>query len=51
MPYKDPATLDHVIPLAKGGQHEVSNLAAAHWLCNLRKHARLEDDTGQRRLL
>jgi 5-methylcytosine-specific restriction endonuclease McrA len=38
---KRPATLDHVIPLAKGGKHEVSNLAAAHGSCNNRKRANL----------
>lgn len=48
---KRPATLDHVIPLSKGGRHEVTNLAAAHASCNSKKHARLEDATGQIRLL
>jgi 5-methylcytosine-specific restriction endonuclease McrA len=48
----NPATLDHVIPLAKGGTHDVTNLAAAHGLCNLRKHARSENPfTGQALLL
>lgn len=46
-----PATLDHVIPLSKGGKHEVTNLAAAHKSCNSRKRARLEDEIGQIRLL
>jgi 5-methylcytosine-specific restriction endonuclease McrA len=45
------ATLDHVIPLSRGGEHHVTNLAAAHGSCNHRKHARLEDDDGQRILL
>ena len=36
----DPATIDHVIPLAKGGLHNASNIALAHRSCNLRKHAR-----------
>lgn len=45
---KNPATLDHIIPLAQGGKHEVSNLAAAHMLCNCRKHKRaLNPYTGQ----
>jgi 5-methylcytosine-specific restriction endonuclease McrA len=48
----NPATLDHVIPLAKGGTHAIANLAAAHLLCNLRKNARLENPiTGQALLL
>jgi 5-methylcytosine-specific restriction endonuclease McrA len=45
---KRPATLDHVIPLARGGKHEVANLAAAHLGCNSKKRARLENPiTGQ----
>lgn len=30
-------TIDHVIPLAKGGADVLENLAAAHRRCNLRK--------------
>ena len=36
----DNLTLDHVIPLARGGQHRVENLVAACKPCNSRKHAR-----------
>jgi hypothetical protein len=37
---------------AKGGANEATNLAAAHHLCNLHKHARLENPlTGQGLLL
>ena len=32
-------TLDHVIPLARGGLHVPENLQCAHLLCNLRKGA------------
>lgn len=32
-------TLDHVIPLARGGTHEPANVATAHFLCNSRKGA------------
>jgi 5-methylcytosine-specific restriction endonuclease McrA len=47
-----PATVDHVIPVADGGKHEVSNLAAAHASCNSRKKARRENPlTGQGFLL
>lgn len=31
------ATLDHIIPLSKGGKHERSNVTAAHLGCNERK--------------
>lgn len=35
------ASIDHVIPLAKGGTHEPGNVQCAHLLCNIRKGARL----------
>jgi 5-methylcytosine-specific restriction endonuclease McrA len=31
------ASLDHVVPLAKGGTHERSNLVTAHLRCNIAK--------------
>lgn len=34
-------TLDHVVPLAKGGTHTASNLRTAHWVCNTRKGVRV----------
>jgi hypothetical protein len=34
-------TLDHVIPLAEGGEHSYANVAAAHRSCNSRKGASL----------
>lgn len=39
------ATLDHVIPLAKGGTHTWDNVAAAHALCNYRKGCMTPDLT------
>jgi 5-methylcytosine-specific restriction endonuclease McrA len=30
-------TVDHVIPLSKGGSDELDNLRPAHWICNNRK--------------
>lgn len=35
-------TVDHVIPLAKGGKHSYSNTKAAHFICNARKGDREE---------
>lgn len=32
-------TVDHVIPLSKGGDHSYANCKAAHLVCNLRKGA------------
>lgn len=34
-------TLDHVIPLSRGGDHSKQNSRCAHLLCNLKKGARL----------
>lgn len=30
-------TLDHIIPLSRGGGHVRSNVAPAHWKCNMDK--------------
>lgn len=30
-------TVDHVMPLSKGGSDELTNLRPAHWICNNRK--------------
>jgi hypothetical protein len=31
------ASLDHVVPMSKGGPHTFDNVAASHWLCNVLK--------------
>lgn len=36
------ASVDHVVPLAKGGDHSLANVQAAHLGCNSRKRDRLE---------
>lgn len=35
------ASLDHVVPLSKGGQHTKDNVRLAHRVCNSRKGDRL----------
>lgn len=35
-------TIDHIIPLAKGGEHSPSNVQAAHATCNYSKGDRLD---------
>ncbi|WML63644.1 HNH endonuclease signature motif containing protein [Rhodococcus sp. AH-ZY2] len=40
-PHPKAATIDHVIPLARGGTHEPINCRCAHFLCNA-----LKRDTG-----
>lgn len=36
------ASLDHTVPLAAGGDHSYANTQLAHWICNVRKGARME---------
>jgi 5-methylcytosine-specific restriction endonuclease McrA len=37
-------TLDHVVPLAKGGTHEPANTQIAHAVCNSRKNDSIVGD-------
>lgn len=41
--YPDPMSrsLDHIVPLARGGAHSRDNCAASHLLCNMRKKDKL----------
>lgn len=41
--YPDPASksIDHVLPLSKGGGHTRANVAIAHLLCNIKKKDRV----------
>lgn len=41
------ATLDHVLPLSRGGTHTWDNVAAAHWICNMEKGNSLITPIGQ----
>lgn len=45
--YPDPgsASLDHIIPMSRGGGHVASNVQLAHVYCNSVKGARMEDST------
>lgn len=36
-PHPLSVTMDHIIPLAKGGTHEPKNIQLAHFICNSRK--------------
>jgi 5-methylcytosine-specific restriction endonuclease McrA len=38
------ATLDHVIPVSKGGVDSRENLKLAHWICNVKKSNRIGDE-------
>lgn len=48
--FPDPSSvsLDHIIPLSRGGDHSRANCQTAHRICNLRKGARLDGDFGER---
>lgn len=39
--YEKPLTIDHVVPIVKGGQHDLGNIVAACKSCNSRKRDRL----------
>lgn len=43
-PHPNSASLDHVIPMARGGGHLYENVQCAHFLCNSLKGARLESE-------
>jgi 5-methylcytosine-specific restriction endonuclease McrA len=38
------ATLDHIQPLSRNGTHTYDNVAAAHWICNMRKGDTMPED-------
>lgn len=42
--YPDPlsVSLDHIVPLSKGGGHVLANVQASHLVCNVRKSNRVE---------
>jgi len=37
---KEEMTIDHIVPLSRGGPHVLSNLQPAHSSCNTKKGAR-----------
>lgn len=43
-PHPRSASLDHVVPLSKGGAHDPVNVRLAHLLCNTRKNDRAVGD-------
>lgn len=40
-------TLEHVVPLSRGGSHTQENTGMAHWLCNVLKNDRLMSEIPQ----
>ena len=45
------ASLDHIVPLAEGGQHTRPNVQAAHLTCNLSKNAGVHGNGEQLRVV
>lgn len=39
----DDLTVDHIVPLAKGGKHQIENCQLAHKKCNERKNDSMPD--------
>lgn len=39
----DELTVDHIIPLAKGGKNEIENCQLAHKICNMKKNDSMPD--------
>lgn len=50
LPHLDPMcfVVDHVIPLARGGEDTLTNKQAAHRACNRAKSDKLADELGPR---
>lgn len=40
------ASIDHIVPLSRGGEHTWTNVQLAHLGCNCRKHNRLEHEVS-----
>jgi 5-methylcytosine-specific restriction endonuclease McrA len=41
------ATLDHIIPMSRGGDHVETNVQLAHFLCNLMKRDEYHEDDDE----
>lgn len=42
-PHRQSATLDHIVPISKGGPHTMANCQPAHYSCNASKRDRVSD--------
>lgn len=48
-PHPLSASIDHVIPLSRGGADAPSNVQLAHFVCNVSKGARMLEEAGSNR--
>jgi 5-methylcytosine-specific restriction endonuclease McrA len=37
-------TVDHLVPLSRGGSDDIENLRPAHWICNIKKSNKLPQE-------
>jgi uncharacterized Zn finger protein (UPF0148 family) len=44
VPHPKAATVDHIVPLADGGEHSMANAQTAHFICNSEKSAGARND-------
>jgi 5-methylcytosine-specific restriction endonuclease McrA len=44
VPHPLAATLDHIVPIARGGGHTWNNVRCAHFMCNSRKSDKLDEE-------
>lgn len=44
VPHPRAATIDHIVPLAEGGEHAMANVHTAHFMCNSQKGAQARDE-------
>ncbi len=49
-PHPMSASLDHIVPLSKGGTHTDRNVQCAHLICNISKGAKIDKENIQYRL-
>lgn len=46
-PHDYSKSIDHIMPLSLGGSHDMTNLQAAHLICNVRKNNRVDHATSR----
>jgi 5-methylcytosine-specific restriction endonuclease McrA len=44
VPHPRAPTIDHIVPLARDGEHSMANVQTAHFICNSRKRERAMDE-------
>ena len=47
--FEDQPSVDHMVPLSRGGRNDISNIALAHLSCNLKKRTKTPEEFLQAR--